>query len=431
MSQLSSGINERLAFLSSASICPFIFKINEQLQRQNKKAYEPEILGVGPYYRKKVNLQMMEVHKLRYLDELLKRRNESVDRYLEALKNLEKEARNYYAEPIKLNKDKFVEMMLLDGCFIIELFRKFNNPTSRYEHDPIFQILNIRKSIRRDLLLFENQIPLFVLIQLIDMTENSNQGNPQDILARWALNFFRATISSFSRSQTSNNQPTTIPKYNDRHLLSLVHDAWYSLIAEKGNVIVIPLSSGTDKSHEFIKSVTELREAGIKFKKTECSSLLDVKFENGIMEIPPLRVDDDTEWLFRNLIAYEQYSGETGNTYMTDYMTFMDCLLNSPKDVEILRHSGIIDNWLGDDKVVSTMFNKMCNHILVNVDSETFYYRKVFKEVNEYCKHRRHGWMAFPRYNYCNSPWSILSVTVATVFLLLTVIQTGCSILQV
>ncbi|CAK9181078.1 unnamed protein product [Ilex paraguariensis] len=186
-----------------------------------------------------------------------------------------------------------------------------------------------------------------------------------------------------------------------------------------------------DTNHKFIRSVTELREAGIKFEKTKCSSLLDVKFENGIIKIPPLLVDDNTEWLFRNLIAYEQYSGKTGKTYMTDYMNFMDCLLSSPKDVEILRHSGIIDNWLGDDKVVSTMFNKMGNHVVVCVNPKNFYYGKVFKEVNKYCKHRRHGWMAFLRYNYCNSPWSILSVIVATVFLLLTVIQTGCSILQV
>ncbi|CAK9145848.1 unnamed protein product [Ilex paraguariensis] len=413
MSQLSICINRRLDSLSPISFGPFIFKINEQLRRQNKKAYEPEILSVGPYHHEKVNLQMMKEYKLWYLHDLLKRRNESVDEYVEALTNLEKEAQKCYVEPIKLKKDKFVEMMLLDGCFIIELFHKFNNPTLRYAHDPIFQILKIRKSIRRDLLLLENQILFSVLIKLFGMSENSI------LLVPLALNFFHATISYFPRSQTSNNQPTTIPKYNDHHLLGLVHDAWYSSIVEKGpsprtdtnhgftKCVVEVLKSaiefskcknsssshdidlenesshGIDTNHEFIKSVTELRECGIKFKKTKCSSLLDVKFENGIIQIPTLPVDDNIESLFRNLIAYKQYSGGTGKTYMTDYTTFMDCLINSPKDVEILRHSGIIDNWLGDDKVVSTIFNKMCNQVVLNVDSKTFYYEKVFKEANE------------------------------------------------
>ncbi|CAK9169023.1 unnamed protein product, partial [Ilex paraguariensis] len=148
----------------------------------------------------------------------------------------------------------------------------------------------------------------------------------------------------------------------------------------------------------------------IKFEKaTEYSSLLDIKFKNGILKILPWVISDETESLLRNLIAYKQYNRGIEPFYLTGYATFIDCLINSPTVAEKLRHYGIIDNWLGDDKAVSTMFNKQGNY--VTVDSTTFCYLKVFKKINVHCKRHRHIWMANLRHNYFNSPWSIISLS--------------------
>ncbi|CAK9181079.1 unnamed protein product [Ilex paraguariensis] len=140
MSQLSICIAEKLATLPSTPYKPYLFKINDALRRENSEAYEPEIVAIGPYHRGKVKLQMMEEHKLLYLQELLKRRNElNVDMYVIAMQELEQKARKCYAEPIKMNRDEFVEMLLLDGTFIIELFRKFSCEEQEHIDDPIFQ----------------------------------------------------------------------------------------------------------------------------------------------------------------------------------------------------------------------------------------------------------------------------------------------------
>ncbi|CAK9158342.1 unnamed protein product, partial [Ilex paraguariensis] len=410
----------------STSVMPFIFKINDHLRRENEKAYEPEILAIGPYHRDKVHLQMMEEHKLRYLQELLKDRMElSVNGYLLKMEYLEEKARKCYAEPIELEKDKFLEMMILDGCFIIELFRKFEN--QNFQNDPIFKISPILWSVKRDLLLFENQLPLSFLLQLFDIIGYPDQQTP---LIPLAIRFFGTTFFGLSCSQTSNSLVTDIIENNTNHLLGLVHDFWCSFAKESS-----PQSGGNvakkEKKLISLKGVTELREDGIKFvkaEKEESQSLLNINFEKGIMRIPPLLIDDDIEWQLRNLIAYEQYSGGIAKTYITDYAIFMDCLLNSPKDVKILRHSKIIDNWLGDDEVVSTMFNRIGNHVGFNPDS--FCYKDVLKKVEEYCEVPCHGWMAYLRYNYCNNPWSILSVIAASMLLILTVIQTVSSVLQ-
>ncbi|KAI8003769.1 ABC transporter C family member 2 [Camellia lanceoleosa] len=111
------------------------------------------------------------------------------------------------------------------------------------------------------------------------------------------------------------------------------------------------------------------------------SSLFDIKFENGVMKIPPLTIEDRTESFFRNLIAYEQYCPDNQLTYITDYVRFMDCLIDSPKDVEILSHRGIIDNWLGDNEVVSMIFNKISD--AVTGPSSHFQYANIFNRVRK------------------------------------------------
>ncbi|XP_031407005.1 uncharacterized protein LOC116215432 isoform X2 [Punica granatum] len=128
---------------------PHIFKVHHQLRAANKEVYEPVLVSIGPYYhdKRKSQLQYMEQHKLRYLQDLLKRKEEKegptefdqIREYLGVLEELEDEARGYYADPIALEKNVFLEMLLLDGCFIIELFRKAAWDQPEREADPLFK----------------------------------------------------------------------------------------------------------------------------------------------------------------------------------------------------------------------------------------------------------------------------------------------------
>ncbi|XP_028112993.1 UPF0481 protein At3g47200-like [Camellia sinensis] len=170
---VSLHLDEKLTHLCGKDLC-YIYKVHDRLRWQNEKLYEPEIIAIGPYHHGKDNLQWMEEHKLRYLQLLLKRRNEtSVDRYIVAMRDLQERAFRCYANSVWLNKDEFVKMMLLDSCFLVELFRKFTITSMRDRNDPLFKIDWILPSIWRDLLLFENQLPFFVLVQLFDMTKSS------------------------------------------------------------------------------------------------------------------------------------------------------------------------------------------------------------------------------------------------------------------
>jgi len=94
----------------------------------------------------------------------------------------------------------------------------------------------------------------------------------------------------------------------------------------------------------------------VKFKKTEKSSLFDITFSNGILEIPQLKINDEIEILFRNLQAYEQCHLVHGDTFVNDYITFISCLVSATKDVEVLAQIENLKNMLSSDEAVSNLF---------------------------------------------------------------------------
>ena len=103
----------------------FIYRVPHYLREGNDKAYAPQIVSVGPYHHGKRRLRQMDRHKWRALQHVLKRTNHDINLYLDAVKELEERARAYYEGPsiTSLGSNEFVKMMVLDGCFVIELFR--------------------------------------------------------------------------------------------------------------------------------------------------------------------------------------------------------------------------------------------------------------------------------------------------------------------
>ncbi|CAL5337293.1 unnamed protein product [Camellia sinensis] len=400
-------IDRKLAELTPISSERCIFRVHDPLRNENKKAYEPQVVAIGPYHHGKDNLQPMEERKLRYLKQLLNRRDEdSAERYIEAMRESEEEAREFYAEPIRLDSNEFVEMMLLDSCFIIELLRGSEMP-----NEPL-----VENALIRDLVLFENQLPFFIVKKLFDMTKNSAE-SIEDLICMFISVF--SWIIDWMTPVHNLVAPSVIPGEDDiKHLLGLLHycccNPFHSMVSQRDHVEI---------EDKYLNSATELQEAGIKFNKIEGRNLFDIRFVNGTMEIPTLQVDDDTESFFRNLIAYEQYLPDTNTTswnHFTAYRKFMDYLVNTSKDVEILTHRGIIFNLLGDNEVVADMINKLGNNIIVSYVG----YEEVYNKVNEHCRGKWNHWLAILRRKHFNNPWALISILAAIVLLLLTVLQT-------
>lgn len=418
---LATDIREQLRTLPPLPSQCCIFRVPNTLRQLNKEAFLPRALSIGPFHHGKQSLQAMEVHKWQYLNALLKRKTEtSLEDCVKAMRELEERTRNCYAETINLSSDEMVKMLILDGCFIIELFLKNKIKDLRDIDDPIFNVTMLFTDLHRDILLLENQLPLFVLNRLFDLIIGNN--NPENM----GNSILELTHFFFSSKILGKFEPELLTRASQsqvKHLLDLLR-IWLvpsSPRKKQWNV------KGRSR-FEFICSVEELQEAGAKFKMGNGSCLMDIKFMNGVLEIPPLRITDNTDSLLRNLIALEQCCNRCTPRHITDYVILMENLINSPKDVHILKQYEIINNFLGDNREVSDLFKRLGKEVVFN--SEKFYFSSLCQEVNAYRKTRWHIWQAALRRDYFKNPWAILSFIAAFFLLLFTSVQTVCSFLS-
>ncbi|KAH7518836.1 hypothetical protein FEM48_Zijuj09G0213600 [Ziziphus jujuba var. spinosa] len=387
-----------------------IFRIPDVFRRHNEKVYEPDVIAIGPFHHRKPSLQPMEIVKKWYLRTLLSRLNISMLGLVKGIKEFEKRARDCYQEPIDLDQNEFIEMLIIDGCFLVELFRKETISELRSMDDPIFNMACMHQFLYHDLLLLENQLPWFVLQYLFNLTMENDQRTLS--LTELVLKFFQACFPLTNHSKSS-------PRLDleNLHIVDLIRNV---LISSFPGV----QSGPKPEKPKLIPCVTELIKAGVKFTKSSSDNMMDIVFTNGTFEIPPFSIEETTEPIFRNLIAFEQCYHSCEDK-ITSYAILMDNLINTSKDVEILSDKGIIDNWLSAEDA-SQYFNRLYNDTFVT----TFFYSELCKDVNEYYRAKWPKWRAILFRDYLTNPWTIISLVAAFVLLVLTFLQTFYSIKQ-
>ncbi|KAF6153872.1 hypothetical protein GIB67_001105 [Kingdonia uniflora] len=414
-----------------------IYRVPKNMLEVHRSAYIPKIISIGPFHCCDPSLHVMEEHKRRYLLRLLgltsqdnrilqpcspKESYPRLESLAAAMKLLERKTRECYYETFDIDSDDFVQMMAIDGCFIIELLRLYHKVNV---DDPIFTTRWMLRMLQRDLLMLENQLPFFVLQELFNLTRSGKE----PCLIELSLKFFDPLLPREKKLLNVN------PLIEYDHLLDLFRTTFLSFIQQMKPTtgwrsIARPQRSGSRslplvEERQLIHSVTELQEAGVKFKKRNGHDLLDIEFEKGVLKIPPLYIDDNTVPLLLNFVAYEQCD-EEAEPYFTDHLMFFDSLLNSVTDVEILHKNGIVNHVLGSDKDVVNLFNKLGREIVYDV--EDCHLAAQMKGVNDYYKSyykkKCHLWRTNLIRDFFSSPWTFLSLLAAIVLLLLTIAQT-------
>ncbi|EOY02746.1 PREDICTED: UPF0481 protein At3g47200 [Theobroma cacao] len=409
--------NARLSMASSYCI----FKTPSILFRHRENSFLPNCFSIGPVHHGKENLAVTEKIKLKYLKGLLCRVTTSPERkseeakeieqeeiltnFTDTVKEIEKEASGYYAGDDYAAKlgDEFVKILVLDACFIIELFRKDAGEITQDQDDPIFSMSCMLQFLYHDLILLENQLPWFVLETLFEKTKLPSETKS---LIELALLFFANMFSSHRPPI----KPDLFASKKIKHILDLLR---LSLVLPSEEIKINP-RSGWQPIH----TVTRLKEAGLKFVKVTPDSILDIKFRDGSLEIPSLLIQETTETILRNLIAYEQCLPHCPPIF-TCYAKVLDNLIDTTNDMEILCKSEIFDNWLSPEDATQ-FFNRLYNDTYV----KEFYYSKLCDELDGYCKRWWPTWRAYYVHNYFSKPWAIAAQIYAVIMFVLTLWQT-------
>ncbi|XP_008243641.1 PREDICTED: UPF0481 protein At3g47200-like [Prunus mume] len=398
-----------------------IYQVPERFRNGNEQHYKPRVVPIGPYHSYHGSFPQMQSYKLKYI-EAFTSRNELgfIDQCLSFVRSCEIKARRYYVEPIDLSSDDFAELMLVDAIFVLELmlrhqYAQYIDDSDRIYHKPRM-IIDVFLDV---VLLIENQIPFFLLEGLYDLVDSSYKGN---------LSFFVDLTHEFLKGYVkidefgADHAPVPQVNHGVKHFIDFIR--YYYLPMS-------PVEGENPNSHprveEIPPSMTVLDDAGVQFVTRTTTFLVDIQFNNGSLIIPNFRVDDWTETLFRNLIAFEQCHDHQMK-YISQFMFLMGGMIKTSKDVDLLIEHGIISSTLGSNDDLSALFNRIGQGVAVN--SQTYRYLILSQRLNAYCKAPWHRWKAILKRDYFNTPWKLASTIAAIILLVLTLIQTICSILS-
>ncbi|CAH9060114.1 unnamed protein product [Cuscuta europaea] len=381
----------------------------------------------------------MEEHKWRFLARAIARTGVGLDRLINGVKVLETQARASYSEAILNDKpNEFVEMLVLDGIFVIEILRGFSEVVPFDKDDLLGSMQWMRCRLRDDFLCLENQIPYIVLQKLYQLTEMKGR---EWLPSRRMPTLSQTALHLFKISDETGRDPETIRgalgcDIEGLHLLDLVRKSYFPQQKQKPTVSASgnPPSGAENVLSVWdclrtkvpnIRSISKLRRAGIVVKlrvHQDCErSFLPVKFKRGVIWMPLLELDDTMCAILLNFIAFEQcYKGT--DKRMSEYVKFLHCLIDMHEDVDLLCEAEILRHHFGSQREVAEFVNRL--GMAAEVDNTKSYLRDVYVGVDEHYKNKFHVYLAEVRDTHFRSPWTALSLLAALIVLALTVGQT-------
>lgn len=293
----------------------------------------------------------------------------------------------HFADPKEL-----VEMMVFDGCFIIEVIIKYWMGKTR-EYLPPLDI----DFVESDLILFENQIPFFVLEELFRITvvpELATEGGGRELLKNLAL--FYLTRGAAKQLPEGYNGPIY-------HLLHLLHISLCVPPQVPSPLVFMPRktkllwrvmrrrSRAAPVSWllwKVMPPARELQRLGVRFKLKMTHQFANVTFDdrNGTLEIPPLSCSQFHRRLASNLVAMElEQSWPSTERHFCSYAMFLKELITTEEDVAMLVDRRILvcsvqEGWRGVQHFASLA--------RLNLGGEyQRHFEELIRAVNRYYEH--------------------------------------------
>lgn len=381
--------------------------VQEQLRKSNVKAYTPQVVSIGPIHKGRTSLLYMEEIKLHCVKHLFKRtryeEKNCLFRCSVAMLEIDQIVRAAYVEAVKLNSDDLAKIMVIDGCFLLELLISASPKLeeklkcgSSHSTSPGRHVL-IREEVLSDLALLENQIPLVVLVVLSDVLfpeEADVRAKGEDLKGEETTRLIQESalsIFGYSADLSSGNLRAF-------HFVQFVHafmdidmvkddenpDLKFSI--ENGQVAYGKL--------KLQRCATKLEAAGVTIKPPGNTDLnrfdLKVKFSNRNLEIPQLHITKTTEAKWRNLIAWElnrtslekhqaRKEDEKTKCRFICYAWFIQSLVCCVHDVKLLREKEVlvVDREVKSEKGKEKKKKIMSDEDLLNL------FRKMTEEVSD------------------------------------------------
>ncbi|KAL3719701.1 hypothetical protein ACJRO7_004647 [Eucalyptus globulus] len=468
---------------------PCIYRLPAFITKLNSDAYQPHVVSFGPYHHGEDHLVPMEEHKHRACDRFLERSGKSLEPFFESLRDAARDLKESYdALNGKWKEDRgdhFLELMIRDGCFMLEIMRATTAEKEKNDYapnDPIFsthRLAYITPYIRRDMLMLENQLPMLVLYQLVAVESNGEERDEYINKTNNLVLSFYSLDTSITGMGRCLHVADVFRKGRLREPQKVQHKK-INVGPEAGEVIIFSRDHVYGRYFSFFstKQVVSTRQQS----RTQCAgftattqgdkSSLDtcIPGMGHVVDVFRKCLPKKTKEVQHGIIRSATELKETGIQFqksltrslkdisfargvlklpaimvddttksellnlmtferlhigtgneITSYTKFMDNIINNERDVALLHAQGIIQNSIGCDDAVADLFNSLCKEVTVGPNSSL---DAVQKKISEYCEKPWNRWRANLRHTYFGSPWSALSLIAAIFLFALTIIQT-------
>ncbi|KAL3824548.1 hypothetical protein ACJIZ3_020577 [Penstemon smallii] len=234
-----------------------------------------------------------------------------------------------YSQYLDLDIQTLALILTIDCLYLLQFLDVYAYGEPSRQLDPEMKEINIR-----DIMILDNQIPSLAFY-IIQGVVRHGKVDPKS--------FWLDTLS-FDRFCVAES-PLNVYPFSSMGGASATDDHKQNLSVEE---IDIP-------------SVSQMTEfAGIKFIITT-AGIRGVKFldheEEKKFYLPVIKLNSTSEILLRNLVAFEAASARPGSTLeLAEYVDLMCGIIDTPKDVSILKNEKIIESEMSDEEI-ARIFN--------------------------------------------------------------------------
>uniref|UniRef100_A0ACD5TYB4 Uncharacterized protein n=1 Tax=Avena sativa TaxID=4498 RepID=A0ACD5TYB4_AVESA len=363
-----------------------ISRVPVHLRENNDKDYMSGFIAIGPLHnREDLRLRPAEWLKVVYLNGLISRGYPDPAHHLTVIQDYvrivaarEQEARAMYVneELADIDADDFIEMMVLDGCFIIE---HLVNVAMAREEVLLHATPSSASQLSVDLILAENQMPFFILVDLFAATklpEFETTGYDSPVLLVKLVLFYLAGENARDMNEALLPAADAVS-----HILHLFHAmitkarTWWCeppslgrtqarLLRHLESLFMVPLlhrifpegPRRRARLEDYVLSASDMKQMRVQFKKARGQRFapsvvgiawvlgpvpLAVMLYEGQLQLPQLRLESRTAPLLLNLMVFEQSPSPQGfypsqPQDVSSYVAFMAKLVQSAEDARLL-----------------------------------------------------------------------------------------------
>jgi hypothetical protein len=491
-----------------------IFSVPKTLISLKPDAYIPQLVALGPYHHRRLELFEMEHYKLTSAKKVQKKCLQHI-KFKDLVNHIAQSdsiVRSCYHRFLEFDQEILAWIFAIDASFLLEYLQTYSPKTEegslmRISSKMAHLIDNTRRktahhAIVRDVIKLENQIPLFLLREVHSFYQREDHdealatmltGFCKDLSPFKYTNYQHVREECFGRAhllellyymvapklvadhfeQEKPNEDKEIGWFR-KALKSFLTALFYINLAllrllgkiykskavtflatlpfkiisyvfhlrNEGDINNFISSAGSvaeeveSASHQMevelsplveeiaIPSVTQLHKIGVNFRPTK-GGLGSIYFNknSGIFYLPVIHLDDNSEVVLSNLVAYEACIAPEVMVF-TRYTELMNGIIDTEEDVRILREAGIILNRLKSDEEVATLWNGMTKSVKV---TKVPILDKAIEGANTYCSKSWKARMNVIIKKYIFGSWPCLTFLAANIMILLSTLETACS----